>query len=167
MKEALIAQQSGVIGSNEIARKYKRPNATSKRIIDDKNKNVHGSGKKFGRTADLPPEIEEEMVNNVLQFERSLFGITRSNLRKLAYAIAEKNTIPCRFKNGQADKKWYYCFITRPKELSLHQPVATTEEKVKAFFDCVTALHYEHDFGPSEISKVYSPETTKNNWTEG
>lgn len=142
MNEALIAFQNGAAGLNEIARRYKVPKATLKRRIDDTNKNVHGSEKKFGRAADLPPELEGEIVTHVLELERRLFGITRSDLRKLAYDVAEANGIRHRLKNGQAGNKWYYCFMSRHKELSLRQPERTssaralgfTKEKVKLFF---------------------------------
>lgn len=143
MQEALNAYKNGVAGLNELARRYNIPKATLKRRIDNKNKNIHGSEKKFGRAADLPPEIEEEIVNHVLQLERSLFGITRSDLRKLAYDVAEANGIPHRFKNGQAGKKWYHCFTSRHKELSLRLPEPTSsaralgfnKDKVMAFFN--------------------------------
>lgn len=142
MNEALIAFQNGAAGLNEIARRYKVPKATLKRRIDDTNKNVHGSEKKIGRAADLPPELEGEIVTHVLELERRLFGITRSDLRKLAYDVAEANGIRHRLKNGQAGNKWYYCFMSRHKELSLRQPEPTssaralgfTKEKVKLFF---------------------------------
>ncbi|XP_030759182.1 tigger transposable element-derived protein 6-like [Sitophilus oryzae] len=162
MNEALIAFQNGAAVLNEIARRYKVPKATLKRRIDDTNMNVHGSEKKFGRAADLPPELEEEIVTHALELERRLFGIIRSDLRKLAYDVAEANGIRHRLKNGQAGKKWYYCFMSRHKELSLRQPEPTssvralgfTKEKVKLFFGCLTALFDKHYFGPSEIYNV-------------
>ncbi|CAH1995185.1 unnamed protein product [Acanthoscelides obtectus] len=162
MQEALNAYENNVAGLNEIARRYKVPKATLKRRIDDTNKNVHGCEKKFGRSTDLPLEIENEIVNHVLELERSLFGITRNDLRKLAYDVAEANGILHRFKNGKAGKKWYYCFMSRHKELSLRQPEPTSaaratgfnKEKVKAFFDCLTSLYNEYNFSPSCIYNV-------------
>ncbi|CAH1997749.1 unnamed protein product [Acanthoscelides obtectus] len=162
MQEALNAYENNVAGLNEIARSYKVPKATLKRRIDDTNKNVHGCEKKFGRSTDLPLEIENEIVNHVLELERSLFGITRNDLRKLAYDVAEANGILHRFKNGKAGKKWYYCFMSRHKELSLRQPEPTSaaratgfnKEKVKAFFDCLTSLYNEYNFSPSCIYNV-------------
>lgn len=96
MQQALAAFQNGEVGLNEVARFYNVPKATLKRRLDNKNKHVQGSIKKFGRTTDLPPEVEDEIVKHVLNLERALFGITRNDLRKLAYTydVAEANGIP-------------------------------------------------------------------------
>lgn len=118
---------------NKMARKFNVPKATLKRKVDDRNKIARGRKKKFGRYTNLPPEIEEEIIDHILTLEKNLFGITRKDLQKLAYNIAESYGIVHKFKNGKAGKKWYYCFMSRHRELSLRQSEATSAAQALGF----------------------------------
>jgi hypothetical protein len=73
----------------------------------------------FGRTADLPEEVETDLVNRVLLLEERLFGLTRKDLRRLKYEMAEINNLPHRFSHEKkmAGDKWYYGFSARHPEI--------------------------------------------------
>lgn len=162
MQAAIAACRNHTLGLNAAARAYNVPKATLKRRLDGKNKYAVGSLKKFGRSQDLPPEIENQLVEHILELERKLFGINRKDLMKLAFDIAEANDIPHRFKNGRASKKWYYGFMARHPVLSLRQPEPTSaaralgfsKEVVMRFYDVLTNIYDEHNFGPTSIYNV-------------
>ena len=84
MEEALTKLFEGVIGFNEVHRQFKIPKPTLRRHFKDLNKTV-----KFGRPKDLTEKMEKELVKHVLNLESSFFGITATELRKLAYQFAE------------------------------------------------------------------------------
>ena len=52
-----------------------------------KTKNAKGDIKIFGRSKVFSDEIEHELEQHILKFEK-MFGLTMSDVRKLAYAIA-------------------------------------------------------------------------------
>jgi hypothetical protein len=87
----------------------------------------------FGRTADLPEEVENGLLNYVLQLEERLFGLTRKDFRRLTYEIAEINKLPHRFSREKrmAAAKWYYGFIARHPQISLRQPEATSMARAR------------------------------------
>jgi hypothetical protein len=49
--------------------------------------NAVGHKQLLGRTADLPEEVENDLVNHVLKLEERPFGLTRKYLRLLVYEI--------------------------------------------------------------------------------
>jgi hypothetical protein len=128
MERAVYAFRNGDMGLNAAARTYGVPKATLKRRIDKKNKNATERAQNFGRPRDLPKELEDDLVRHILSLEESFFGISRNDLRHLAYQLAEANNIPHRFdkEKGIAGNKWYYGFMKRHPEISLRQPEATS-----------------------------------------
>ena len=114
MERALAAYRNGDMGLNCAARPYSVPKATLKRRIDGTNINAVGHTQLFGRTADLPEEVETDLVNHVLLLEERLFGLTRKDLRRLAYEMAEINNLPLqiqpRIENGWRQVAlWIHC----------------------------------------------------------
>jgi hypothetical protein len=111
------------------------PKATLKRRIDGTNINAVGHKQLFGRTADLPEEVETDLVNHVLQLEKRLFGFTRKDLRRFSYEMAEINNLPDRFshENKMAGNKWYYGSIAHHPEISLRQPEVTFVARARGF----------------------------------
>ncbi|KAG8260769.1 hypothetical protein J6590_089402 [Homalodisca vitripennis] len=76
----------------------------------------------------VPEVVEKALLEHILLLESLMFGLTITDVRKLAFQIAEQNHIPHNFnKQTQlAGKKWYYGFKTRHSELSLREPTATS-----------------------------------------
>lgn len=97
MKRALAVFRNGNMNLRKAATTYKVPKATLKRRLDGKNINAVEHKKHFGRSVDLPEELEEDLVKHILMLEENFFGVTRNDLRKLAFQIAEQNLIPHRF----------------------------------------------------------------------
>ncbi|KAK7099863.1 hypothetical protein V1264_022909 [Littorina saxatilis] len=67
--------------------------------------------------------------------ERRFFGLTRNDLMKMAYQIAEMNRINHSFNKEKktAGKDWYRLFKRRHPEISLRQPEATSFARAEGF----------------------------------
>lgn len=135
MDMAIAAYRNGDMGFNECCRHYNIPKPTLKRHLDNKNVRANEAVKVLGRTTTLPPEVEEQLVNQIFKLEELLFGLTITDVRKLAFQIAERNGIPHNFNRNTeiAGKKWFYAFKARHKELSLREPEATSMARAKGF----------------------------------
>ncbi|XP_055863191.1 uncharacterized protein LOC129922189 [Biomphalaria glabrata] len=140
-------------GLNEVSRLYGIPKPTLKRHLDGKNKFANGNVVQRGRMTVLPAELENELVSHINQLEGMLFGLTRNDIRCLAYQIAEKNGLSHRFNKteGMAGKDWFRDFKKR-HNLSLRQPEATSLARstgfnkiaVNRFFDKLESIITEN-----------------------
>lgn len=52
---------------------------------------------KLGRKPVLPPELEQRLVSYLLEMERRFFGMTRTDLKRLAFQLARCNDLPSPF----------------------------------------------------------------------
>ncbi|XP_067123223.1 fibrinogen C domain-containing protein 1-like [Centruroides vittatus] len=86
--------------NNVSKRKY---NSWSKENMEEAIKKRHLQGlnthQRIGRPKDLTEEMERELVRHVLLLESRLFGLTITDLRRLAYQLAEKYGLKHRFNN--------------------------------------------------------------------
>ncbi|KAK6973257.1 tigger transposable element-derived protein 6, partial [Biomphalaria glabrata] len=121
-------------GLNEVSRLYGIPKPTLKRHLDGENKFANGNVVQRGRMTVLPADLENELVSHINQLEGMLFGLTRNDIRCLAYQIAEKNGLSRRFNKteGMAGKDWFRDFKKR-HNLSLRQPEATSLARSTGF----------------------------------
>ncbi|XP_029659180.1 uncharacterized protein LOC115233092 [Formica exsecta] len=78
---------------------------------------------------------EEDLVKYILFLKEGLYGLTLTDVRKLAFQVAEKNNIPHTFnrEKERAGKDWLYSFLSRHKELSFKNPEKTSFTRMK---DC-------------------------------
>ena len=123
--------------------------------MEHKNIYTNESTKHFGRSSNLPPKIEKELVEHVLKLESCMFGINSKDLKRLAFEIAEKSKISHQFNKdvGMAGKKWYYQFMKRHPSLSLRLPETTSmaratgvcREKIELFFNKLEELVDNHN----------------------
>lgn len=150
MERAITAYENGDMGLNEICRNYGVPKKTLKRRVAGSNIYATNAKKVFGRPNELTVELENQLVQHILDLQRMFFGLTRDDLKKLAFEIAETNNIPHRFNKGSkmAGDKWYYSFLSRHPELALRKPEATSmaratgfsKERTDEFFDVLSKL---------------------------
>lgn len=139
MKNAIDEYKKGNIGLNKCCDKYDIPKKTFIRHLRGQVKREVvpiGSGALNGRLSALSPEVEEELVSHILKMEELMFGMTISDIRKLAYDILESNPNmknPFNKEKKQAGKKWYYCFMKRHPNLSLRQPESVSMARCKGF----------------------------------
>lgn len=70
------------------------PRCTFPRRVTNKNKNIHGSNKGLGRfRATFDETLDCEQVGHLKLLESRLFGLTYTEVRQLAYQLAENNEI--------------------------------------------------------------------------
>ena len=74
-------------------------------------------------------------MKHLVATENMFFGVTRKELMKLAYEVAEKNDIPHGFNrvSKMAGKTWYRKFMLRHPEIRLRQPEATSVARASGF----------------------------------
>lgn len=93
MERAVSAIQRDDMGTNEAARTYNVPRATSSRHMTGKNKIATGDIKFHGHACALPADIEAKLVEHCLMLESMYFGMRIDDLRHLAFDVAESNQI--------------------------------------------------------------------------
>lgn len=164
MHRALISFRNGDMGFNDCCRTYNIPKPTFNRHLKETNISANGEAKIIGKQTTLPEDVEKALLDHILLLESLMFGLTITDVRKLAFQIAEQNHIPHNFnKQTQlAGKKWYYAFKARHPELSLREPSATSLARVKGFnkgnvhgfFDILEKLVDENQIDATQIFNV-------------
>ena len=104
------------------------------------------------------------MVEHVVRLEKMLFGITRKDLMKLAYELAERNGLQHVFSRDKksAGQDWFSSFIKRHPTLSLRQPEDTSLARSSGFnahavcmiFGILEKLIDEHHLTATRIYNV-------------
>lgn len=163
LQHAIAAYKNGDYGLNECNRVYGIPKATLKRHTDQKNYYVN-ERKYLGKLPVFSEEMETLLSDNILTFEESFFGLTITDIRKLAYDVAEKHSLPHTFNKDKkmAGKKWFYNFMERNPRLSLLKPENTSiarakgfnRENVNHFFDIFEKVMDDEKFEPDSIFNV-------------
>ena len=135
MNKALYAVRSGEMGFNQAVRSFKIPRATLKRRLDGTNKYAKNELKYNGRPQVLSEQIETLLVRHILDLDSMMFGVSRNDLRSLAFQLAAKNGLAHAFNTTKlmAGSHWYYLFIKRHPQLSLRQPEATSIARARGF----------------------------------
>ena len=79
--------------------------------------------------------MEKELVEYLLSLESIMFGLTTTDVRNLAFQLAEKKKKKNSFNKAKrkAGKDWLQGFMHRHKKLSLRQTEATSAARAKSF----------------------------------
>lgn len=104
---------------------------------------------------------ETELVQHLLDLESRFYGVTIRDVQKLAYELAEKNSLPHPFNHERkiAGRNWLDAFLKRNPKLSFRKPEATSAARargfnkpsVNAFFDLLENTLHKKRFQPSRI----------------
>ncbi|XP_072395041.1 uncharacterized protein [Diabrotica undecimpunctata] len=95
--------------------------------------------------------------------EASFFGLTRSDLRRMAAQMAQRNGINHPFKEEIAGKKWANLFLKRHKaKLSERKPTGTSysralgfnKENAQKFYQLLDDLYVKNEFTPDRIYNI-------------
>lgn len=93
MKKAILAVRNNAMGWKKASRIYKVPKTTLRRLSLEKYGSAEEAATvKRGRPTVLTTEMEQELVEYCLAMENNFFGLTRGDLRRMAYQLAEKKT---------------------------------------------------------------------------
>lgn len=169
MAAAIQEMLNGTMGSKKASASYNVPQTT----LEDRVKKARqndltpqlAAKKGLGRFKPIfTPAQEKELVAYILSLEERLFGITLTDLRELAFQLAENNNIENNFNKDKkmAGKEWLYSFLSRHPQLSLRNPEATSLARAKGFnrvavdkfFTLLQSLYEKHNFSPCDIYNV-------------
>ena len=110
----------------------------------------------------LPEKVEKELVTYLLRAADIYFGLTPTEVKKLAFQLAIKNNM--KVPNSwvvkeQAGKDWFTGFIKRHSNISIRQPEATSlsratsfnKQNVASFFSNLQYCMQKYSFSPNDI----------------
>lgn len=110
------------------------------------------------------PEQEAEFVEHCKKMDERYFGLTITDLRRLAYEYAQANKIENRFDSGckMAGRDWVESFLKRHPDLTLRQSTATSlarvigfnKVQVDRFYQNLKEIYDRHKFKPNRIYNV-------------
>lgn len=160
MRLAIESVTKGEMGWLAASKQFDVPSATLRRRAQ--NKRVLSTSKGMGRYAStFPVHMEKQLVEHIKTLEMMLFGMTTSDLRKIAYQFAELNHIPHRFSHitKQAGWEWLKGFRLRNPEISLRIPEATSfaraqgfnKPQIVKFFHCLENVISKNNITPNNI----------------
>lgn len=118
---------------------------------------------KLGRRTVLGEELERALAQYVLEMEAKFYGLTRKDLKRMAYSLAIQNGIKHPFKNNVAGRGWLDLFLGRNKDvLSIRRPTGTSfsrakgfnKENVATFFNNLDGVYEKFNFPSSRIFNV-------------
>lgn len=107
---------------------------------------------------------EAEFAMHCKQMDERYFGLTITDLRRLAFEYASANNIENRFDKSakMAGRDWVECFLKRHPQLVLRQSAATSlaramgfnKIQVDKFYKNLKDLYLKYNFQPSRIYNV-------------
>lgn len=140
------------------------PRSTLFRLVNEKDSPIESVlNEVIGRKPVLGPDLEKQLVEYILTMENKFYGLTRMDLRRLAYQLALKNNISNPFKKGFAGRYWLKGFLKRNQQiLSIRQPTGTsqarangfTKERMDEFYDNLDKIQTEKSFPAARIFNV-------------
>jgi len=136
MENALHDVAIGKAGILKASRLYGVPTTTLRRRARNRNKYVKGSNKGLGgHRSTFSTELEAELQKYLITMETMFFGLTRKDLRCLAYELAEQNHMKHNFSRSKkaAGVDWLNGFLSRHSTLSVRAPEATSIARAMAF----------------------------------
>lgn len=151
--EAVIKREMGYKKASTI---FCVPSSTLERYVKKKREKENSViDKTVGKFQPVfTAEQESEIVSQLIEMQRRLFGVTMKELRQFAFQLAEKNKLNHNFnKDSQmAGEDWVQNFMKRHCELSLRKPEATSGARamgfnkvtVTQFFNLLTKIVDEH-----------------------
>ncbi|CAG5029541.1 unnamed protein product [Parnassius apollo] len=106
--------------------------------------------KKIGRRPVFNKVFEEMLVKYALVMEQKLYGLTRMDMRRIAYQLAVKNNVPHPFHDDRAGRYWLKGFLARHKQtLSIRKPTGTSFARANGFTKARMDEFYQN------LEKVY------------
>jgi hypothetical protein len=107
MKKAVEAVRKGEMGYKKAVSRFSVPKSTLKRLVKDPQESLDVIVRKpLGRKPVLPRALEDKLVKYILFMESVYYGLTRMDVRRLAYQLATKNTSPCRGRKICIGRTW-------------------------------------------------------------
>lgn len=158
MERAIIAVRQHEMGTLKASKMFNVPRSTLQRSAKKiALQPIEAAQIKLGRKAILGDNLENELVRYILEMEAKFHGLTRKDVRRMAYTLATRNHIKHPFGGNMAGRAWLRLFLRRHEELSVRRPTGTSfarargfnKENVLSFFN-VLEKEYDKKFYPPE-----------------
>jgi len=134
MIEAIRAVKEQHMGYLRAAKIYNVPRTTLFRLCQKDEDPTITADTKLGRPTVLTKELEDDLIKYVLLMESKYFGLTRNDIRNMAYQLAVRNNLPNPFGKETAGKGWLRLFMRRhANKLSFRRPTGTSFARAKGF----------------------------------
>ncbi|CAH2001885.1 unnamed protein product [Acanthoscelides obtectus] len=125
MAQAITLVREKQMGYLRAAKHFGVPRTTLFRLCQ-KNESPpeEAAATTLGRKTVLGTTVENLLVDYILTMESKFYGLTRSDVRRMAYMLAKRNQLKNPFGDtGLAGKKWLKLFLKRHKDkLSVRRP---------------------------------------------
>jgi hypothetical protein len=146
MANAIKAVRCKEMGLKTASRVFEVPRSTLKDKVNSKETDIEKLiNTRLGRKPVLPSNVEEELVSYCLMMEKSFFGLTTRDMKRMAFELAIRNGLahPFSVQQGNAGWKWLRNFICRHPQLTLRKPQATSAARVKGFTKANVAKFFD------------------------
>lgn len=164
MVQAIKAVKNKTMGLKKAAKTFSVPRPTLQRLVRLDVPLEEAVNLKMGRKPIMSKQLEQELVSYLLIMESKFYGLTRADVRRLAFQLCERNGVQHPFgKDGIAGRAWFDHFMNRHKDvLSLLKPTATSfarannfnEDAVNGFFNILEAEFERHQYPPQRVFNV-------------
>lgn len=121
-------------------------------------------GARLGRKPVFTHEQEVALVSHAITLSNLFYGLTMTELRRLAHEFASRNGIPNTFSSTTklAGYDWAENFLKRNPEVSLRKPELTSQARIKGFnrdaaklfFQNLEIVQNKYEFHPCRIFNV-------------
>ncbi|GBP38960.1 hypothetical protein EVAR_95579_1 [Eumeta japonica] len=157
MVKAIKMVREKKMGTLKVAKTFNVPRTTLQRLTYKTDLTPEeAAATKLGRKTVLGRQLENVLVEYVLTMESKFYGLTRSDLRRMAYMLAKRNNLPNPFQeSGLAGKTWLRLFLKRHKDkLSVRKPTGTSfarafgfnKDNVNNFFQLLDEIYEKNKY---------------------
>ena len=146
-----------------VSRNFGIPARTLRRHRDKKVATV-GSVCLGSKKTVFSKDVEVTLHEHIAHMDKCLYGLTTTDVRRLAYDLAVKLGCPHTFneETKMAGRDWLQGFFKRHPDLAIRQPQGTNIDravgfnrpKVQQFFDLYRAQLEGSDYAPSKICNM-------------
>ncbi|XP_018361237.1 PREDICTED: tigger transposable element-derived protein 1-like isoform X2 [Trachymyrmex cornetzi] len=159
MEEAIICVRTKKLGYTRAANMFKVPRTTLRRLVASDLPPEDCVNMRLGRKPVIPPEMEAQLVDYLLEMENQFYGLTRNDVKKMAYQLAIRNKLKHPFgRNEKAGRAWFDQFIRRHPTLTIHSTSSRVagfnKEFMSAFYNILENIYKKHNYNPDRIFNV-------------
>ncbi|KAJ4440331.1 hypothetical protein ANN_08470 [Periplaneta americana] len=164
MIKAITSVREKKMGLRKAVKLYNVPQTTLQRFVNNNMSPEECVKLKIGRKTVLPAELEKQLVEFLVEMDNRFYGLTRTDVKRMAYQLAQRNNIPHPFgSNVTAGRAWFDLFIRRHKNrLTIHKPIGTSfsrangfnREAINKFFDMLEAEYDKHSYPADRVYNV-------------
>ncbi|KAJ8928285.1 hypothetical protein NQ314_019168 [Rhamnusium bicolor] len=157
---AIRAIKENSMPCRQAAKTFKVPRSTLQRLLKHNGDPDQIVKTVLGRKTILGENLERQIVEYILTMEAKFYGLTRRDIRIMAYTLAVRNGLDHPFKKEIAGRSWLDAFLRRHKKIiSLRRPTGTSfaralgfnSENASRFYDNLEKGYNSHNFPPHRI----------------